>query len=180
MKAILFPLVMALSAVGGVMAGDFVHTRSAGGEAHAADAHASDKGGHAKKADKAHGGDKGHGSSKGDDKKDGGGETEFLRFKRQFVVPVVEDRDVRSLVLLNIALEVSADKREDMFRMEPRFRDAFIRELLTLSDTGYFDGSLTSPDTYEAMRETLLRAAHNVDKDGVVDVLILDLSRQDS
>lgn len=177
MKAILFPLILSVAAAGGVFAADFARGMGGG----SADAQAQKTDGHDKAAKKAGGHDKkaakgGHGKEVSYDSDD----TEFLRFKRQFVVPVVENQNIKSLVLLNIALEVPANKQEDMFRLEPRFRDAFIRELLNLSDTGYFNSSLTSPDTYEAMRESLLRSAKTVSKDGVLDVLILDLTRQDS
>jgi hypothetical protein len=183
---------LSASAAGGVFAADFV--RGDGGApaeakadgAHKDDAH-SDKG----HGDKGHG-DKGHGddakgkkakpSSKGHGSKDDyaeSGDTEYVKFKRQFVVPVVKNQSVDALILINLGLEVPAKRQDDVFRMEPRFRDAFIRELLQLSDRGYFDEELTSPATYEVLRETLARAAKEIDKEGVKDVLILDLTRQD-
>lgn len=172
MKAILFPVILGVSAFGGVMVADIVRPSApASGDTHEvkADVHAKPKKDSHGKAEKGgHGGEASY-----------AGETEFLKFKRQFVVPVLKDDTVHALVLLNIGLEVSAKERDHLFRMEPRFRDAFIRELLALSDTGYLDGDLTSPDTYEVLRETLIRAAHEIAKDGIKDVLILDLSRQD-
>jgi len=185
MKAVLFPVILAVSAAGGVLAADFArgtvapssaedgsHDAKAGGHG---GAKADEKGGHGDKGKKAK-------ASKGHDDKGyagGGDEIEFIKFKRQFVVPVLANDDVQALILLNIGLEVPGNKRDDMFRLEPRFRDAFIRELLQLSDAGYFDSELTSPDTYEVLRETLSRAARDISEDGISDVLILDLSRQD-
>lgn len=187
MKAVLFPVILAVSAAGGVLAADFVRGTVAptsakagshgaeGGDHGDAMGAVDEKGGHGDKGKKAK-------ASKGHDDKGyagGGDEIEFIKFKRQFVVPVLANDDVQALILLNIGLEVPGDKREDMFRLEPRFRDAFIRELLQLSDAGYFDSELTSPDTYEVLRETLARAAREISDDGISDVLILDLSRQD-
>ncbi|MGB3455976.1 MAG: flagellar basal body-associated FliL family protein [Litorimonas sp.] len=184
MKALLFPLIMAISAGGGVVVADVL--RGDGGaagayEGDAKDAHAKDDKGHGGK-DAGKGDDKAHGDKAG--KKDkgyggGSGDTEYVKFKRQFVVPVLKNQSVSALILLNLGLEVPESQRDVMFRMEPRFRDAFIRELLQMSDDGYFDQELTSPDTYEVLRETLLRAAREIAEDDIKDILILDLSRQD-
>ncbi|MEM9600900.1 MAG: flagellar basal body-associated FliL family protein [Pseudomonadota bacterium] len=172
MKALLFPVILGVSAFGGVMVADIVRPSAPA----STDDHDAKGDAHGKASKDSHGkGDKGgHGDAAAY-----AGDTEFLKFKRQFVVPVLKNDTVHALVLLNIGLEVSAKERDHLFRMEPRFRDAFIRELLALSDTGYLDGDLTSPDTYEVLRETLIRAAHEIAKEGIKDVLILDLSRQD-
>lgn len=103
----------------------------------------------------------------------------YLRFKRQFVIPVLGEEGVESLVLLNIAIALDEAVQEEVFAHEPKFRDAFVRELLQISDAGYFNDSLTTPTTYEVLRETLIRAARDISEKGVVDVLILDLSKQD-
>lgn len=182
MKGVIFPVIMAVSAVGGVMSADFARTALGGGgsaekaaskDAHGKDTHANEsKDSHGKKDDGAHGKAEGAHNASGEGK-------EYLNFKRQFVVPVVNNDAVDALILLNIGIETPAGKRDDMYRLEPRFRDAFIRELLQLSDSGYFDSELTSSATYEVIRETLYRAASEINNEGVSDVLILDLSRQD-
>jgi hypothetical protein len=173
MKALLFPIILAIFAAGGVFAADKVRGDSAPAVITADD--------HGNSAD-SHGKSQGVDShAKGDKKGDGSyvGETDFINFKRQFVVPVLKDNAVNALILINLALEVPASERDEMFRLEPRFRDAFIRELLQLSDDGYFDQELTSSDTYEILRETLSRAANDISDGGVNKVLILDLSRQE-
>jgi len=63
--------------------------------------------------------------------------------------------------------------------MEPKLRDAFTRELLDLSNAGYFGDNITSPDTYDKVRSALLLAARRIIEDGVEDVLILDIAKQD-
>lgn len=183
MKALLYPFVLAVFAAGGVIAADRVR-----GDAPASThAGVSDKGhdiktGNHGKPEKSgsHGKSEktssGHGDKGGDSYS---GDTDFIKFKRQFVVPVLKDNAVDALILINLALEVPASKRDEMFRLEPRFRDGFIRELLQLSDDGYFDQELTSSDTYEILRETLSRAADDISEGGVKKILILDLSRQD-
>lgn len=182
MKGLIFPVVMAVSAFGGVMSADFARTALGGGSSAAHDKASDDKDAHDKDAKDSHGkkAEKGgHGKDAKGDHDASGDDKEYLNFKRQFVVPVVKDDAVEALILLNIGIETPNGKRDDMYRLEPRFRDAFIRELLQLSDSGYFDSELTSSATYEVIRETLFRAASEINKEGVSDVLILDLSRQD-
>ena len=171
MKALILPVLVSLSAAGGVFTANML---GGGGSDHGApSADAYDSVGYGKEGDaKAHG-DKGHGAEETAPAAD------FMKFKRQFVVPVMKDEAVEALVLLNLGLEFEESKRDEIFRKEPRYRDAFIRELLQLSDKGFFNEEMTSPDTYEVVRETLLRAAKTVDEKGISDVLILDFSRQD-
>ncbi|MGJ8560755.1 MAG: hypothetical protein ACSHX3_11005 [Litorimonas sp.] len=181
MKALLFPVVLAVFAAGGVIAADKVRGDGAPASVSEKDHDTkADSHGKPEKADSHGKSDKktsGHGHKGGDTY---GGETDFIKFNRQFVVPVLKDNAVDALVLINLALEVPANKRDEMFRLEPRFRDGFIRELLQLSDDGYFDQELTSSDTYEILRETLSRAANDISDGGVNKILILDLSRQDN
>ncbi|GHA89401.1 hypothetical protein GCM10009069_10600 [Algimonas arctica] len=184
MKALLFLVVLSVFAAGGVVSANKIGGN--GSPAPISSSH--DDKGHDKKADShgkpvktdSHGKSEkkasGHGSA---DDESYSGETDFIKFKRQFVVPVLKDNAVDALILLNLALEVPSNQRDEMFRLEPRFRDGFIRELLQLSDDGYFDQELTSSDTYEILRETLSRAANDISESGVNKVLILDLSRQD-
>jgi len=119
--------------------------------------------------------DDGHGKSTSASSDD----FEFLKFKRQFVVPVIGEDRVDALVLLNIGISLSGDVKEDLFQLEPKFRDGFMRELLSMSNAGYFNNELTDPQTYEVLRETLLRAAKDIEEEGVKDILILDFARQD-
>lgn len=140
-----------------------------------------DKGGHGKKADKG-----GHGKKKkkkgghGEEAEDAGASSAlmYLKFKRQFVVPVVKSGKIESLVLLNLNLELSPSAPDDAHMMEPKLRDALMRSLLGLAHEGVFTGDLTNPDTYDHLQESLLEATESVLADGVKSVLILDLTRQ--
>lgn len=170
MKALILPVLLSISAVGGVFTANLLQGGSSSAPAgHAPDPH----GGASADAAKGHGGGHGGGYAVKTDTSD------FMKFKRQFVVPVMKDQAVEALVLLNLGLDIDENKRDEIFKKEPRFRDTFIRELLQLSNDGYFNEEMTSPNTYEVVRETLLRAAKSVNDEGVNDVLILDFSRQD-
>jgi hypothetical protein len=172
MKAILNIVVCCAAAVGGTFASTTLKAKSsAPAEVHSK----SNDTGHEKTDKHSKSKDKGHdkSASKSSDS------FEFLKFKRQFVVPVVNEDRVGALVLLNIGISLSGDVKDELYQLEPKFRDAFMRELLGMSNSGYFNDELTDPQTYEILRETLLRAAKEIEKDGVKDILILDFARQD-
>ena len=196
MKAILTTIISVAAVIGGAVTGDFLKSKGEAAPAHSDDAgydkkskKSDDSKGKKKKSDKK----KHDGKSKKKDKKKSGhgdkskgyggdsaiGSISYLKFKRQFVVPVVDAGKVESLVILNLNLELNSDAPEDIYNYEPKFRDAFMKVLMRLSSSGRFGFDITSPENYEMVRESLLEASHNVLEYGVEDVLILDLSRQD-
>ena len=103
----------------------------------------------------------------------------YLKFKRQFVVPVMTRGKIDALVIMNLNLELTPDAPDNAYTLEPKLRDAITRELLTLSNDGVFGANLTSAESYENVRRTLLTAAKTVLPDGIQDILILDIARQE-
>lgn len=183
-KKILGSAFLILAVIGGAVAGDFAKNRPAT-EATSHDEKTSKKDAHGKKA--SHGKDKKHGA-KDNKKKDsakGHGESvsldgpTYLKFKRQFVVPVMKRGEIDALVIMNLNYELDSDAPDNIYTFEPKLRDAIVRELLTLSDAGIFGDDLTTPQNYEQLRTTLLEAGQRVVGEGIRDVLILDIARQD-
>ena len=187
MKNIISAVLMIVFVIGGATAADFM---KGGSETVTADAKDTKKG-----ADK---GKKGKADKKGKDKKDKdkkskkdkkgeddygsqskSGSSTYMKFGRQFVVPVIDSGKVQALVMLDINLELASSASEEVYTMEPKIRDALMRALLGLSNDGIFDDQLTDPENYDIMRKKLLRAAKEVIKDSVKDVLILEIARQD-
>ena len=80
---------------------------------------------------------------------------------------------------MNFSLELNDDAPTGVFTKEPKLRDAYMRVLLEMSSEGAFDGDLVSPDTYNQLRRNLLGASHRVIDEGVEDILILDVVKQD-
>lgn len=198
-KKILFPLFLMIAVVGGAVAADFL--RSQGGASASHEAEKPKKAKHDKKADKdkkdSHGKskdddhgkskkdkkkkkkDKGHGDSDGKSDAYGGGSVSYLKFKRQFVVPVMDKNKIDALVIMNLNIELDKDAPSNVYNMEPKLRDAIMRELLALSSDDIFGENLTSAESYQTLRSTLLRASKSVVTEGVRDILILDIARQD-
>ncbi len=109
-----------------------------------------------------------------------GGTTEFVKLNNQFVVPVVADSRVASLVVLSISLEVTADSAAGVFEEEPKLRDSFLRTLFDHANIGGFDGNFTETPRMDALRRVLFESARNTLGARVKNVLITDIARQDN
>lgn len=104
---------------------------------------------------------------------------EYVKMSNQFVVPVVQDGAVRSLVVLTISVEVNFGTQGAVFAYEPKMRDVFLQELFDHANAGGFDGQFTSAENMRTLRRALKLAAQEAVGDQVHDVLITDIVRQD-
>ena len=181
-KNILFPIVLILVVILGGVSADFLRNRQIDAAAKPDVSTAKQSTSHASKNDS-------HSKKKAKKKKKDShskGKQDiistapiYMKFKRQFVVPVMKDGKIESLVLLNLNLELKPEAPSNTYTLEPKLRDAIMRELLALSHAGVFSHDLTSADTYDKLRAALLFASESIITDGVKNVLILDLARQD-
>lgn len=105
---------------------------------------------------------------------------EFVKLNNQFVVPVVEDSRVAALVVLSVSLEVALGERANVYQMEPKIRDVFLRVLFDHANVGGFNGTFTATTNMTALRLALLESARRVMGPVVRDVLIIDIVRQDT
>lgn len=106
---------------------------------------------------------------------------EYVKLPSQFVVPVMEGGRVGSLVVMTLSLEVPAGGTDAVFAREPKLRDEFLRVLFDHANAGGFRGTFTEGGTLIALRRALLEAARKVmGAEGVGDILITDIVRQDS
>lgn len=103
---------------------------------------------------------------------------EYVKLNNQFVVPVMNGGDIRSLVILSLSVEAEAGQAEVVYTREPKLRDAFLRVLFDHANTGGFDGSFTESGTIESLRRGLRAAAREIIGPTSRDVLILDIIRQ--
>ena len=106
-------------------------------------------------------------------------EFSYLAMKNQFVVPVIEDELVKSLVVLSISLETGVNATEAVFSKEPKLRDTFLKVLFDHAHVGGFDGAFTESGRLSVLRVALLEAAHGVVGNDVSDILITDIVRQE-
>jgi flagellar basal body-associated protein FliL len=140
------------------------------------DDHGSKKDDHGKKPDKkdAHGKKDSHGGDAGS-----GSEILYYKFSREFVVPIIREGRVHSLVILNLNLEVDGDLSQKLFEMEPKIRDNIMTTLVGLSNDGSTLQSITTVENYESLRSTLLMNLQTVLPSGLQNVLIVDFAKQD-
>ena len=121
---------------------------------------------------------KGHGSSDKHGDADAADVT-YYKFSREFVVPMIEDDRVQSLVILNLNLEVDTAISQELFSKEPVLRDNIMTTLVKLSSGGRTLNSITDVDNYETLRAMILTNLQNEIPEGIRNVLILDMARQD-
>ncbi|SPH23440.1 hypothetical protein DEA8626_02503 [Defluviimonas aquaemixtae] len=104
---------------------------------------------------------------------------EYVKLNNQFVVPVVEQGDVAALVILSMSLEVAAGHSEDVYAVEPKLRDAFLRVLFDHANTGGFEGAFTQSSKMDVLRSSLLETARRTLGSSINSVLIENIVRQD-
>ncbi len=132
---------------------------------------------HAKKASKSDGG---HGDDHGDGHGEDAGGVEYVKLNNQFVVPIVKDKDVASLVVLSLSLEVPSGSEDDVYKHEPKIRDSILQVLFDHANIGGFDGAFTEAKMLNVLRNALREVAQrDLGSDVVSDVLILEIARQD-
>jgi flagellar basal body-associated protein FliL len=107
------------------------------------------------------------------------GAPEYVKMNNQFVVPVVEDGRVASMVVLSLSLEVATGNTETVYQREPKLRDVFLSVLFDHANVGGFSGSFTDGANLVMLRTSLKEAAALVLGPVVSDVLITDIARQD-
>lgn len=107
------------------------------------------------------------------------GAPDYVKMNNQFVVPVVQEGRVTSMVVLSLSLEVEAGNTEAVYQREPKLRDAFLRVLFDHANVGGFSGSFTDGSNLVVLRTSLKEAAALVLGTVVTDVLITDIARQD-
>lgn len=177
--AIVAALCIALGSVSAFFLKGSPSAPAAGAAAHAeADTHGDDS--HGAKTDShgeakssgGHGGG-GHGSSAVP------GEVTYYKFSREFVVPMIEDDKVKSLVILNLNLEIDPDAWQKLADKEPVLRDNIMTTLIKLSSGGRTLYSITEVESYETVRTMILANLRSEVSEGIHNVLILDMARQD-
>ena len=106
-------------------------------------------------------------------------EFEYLKMSNQFVVPVIEENQVASLIVMSLSLEVPAGQQQVVFTREPKLRDSFLQVMFDHANIGGFSGAFTNATTLETLRNALKEIAARDVGDLVSDVLITEIARQD-
>lgn len=105
---------------------------------------------------------------------------EYVKLNNQFIVPVVEEGRVVSMVILTLSLEIEPGAREKIYSLEPKLRDVFLQVLFDHANSGGFRGAFTDSANLVLLRDELFEAAAAVTGDSARAVLISDIARQDT
>ncbi|MFN3723280.1 MAG: flagellar basal body-associated protein FliL [Paracoccaceae bacterium] len=105
---------------------------------------------------------------------------EFAKMPNQFIVPIIEEGRIASLIILTLSLEVSQGGTEAVFAQEPKLRDGLLQLMFDHANTGGFRGSFTASDNLVVLRHGLTEVARRILGDTVRSVLITDFIRQDN
>lgn len=110
---------------------------------------------------------------------DGTAEFDNVKLNNQFIVPVINGGLVTSLVVLSLSIEVKAGQTEDVYKKEPRLRDAFLQVLFDHANNGGFDGQFTNGNSMILLRSALKEVASKTLGSSLSEVLIHEIVRQD-
>lgn len=105
---------------------------------------------------------------------------DYVKLNNQFVVPVLQDGKVASMVILSLSLEVTKGGSGQVYAREPKLRDVFLQVMFDHANAGGFQGAFTDGANLVLLRKALLEVAKTTLGELVSDVLIVDIVRQDS
>lgn len=104
---------------------------------------------------------------------------DYARLNNQFIVPLIREDNVASMVVMSVSVEIPAGQEAMVFEHEPKLRDSFLQVMFDHANLGGFDGNFTSSTNMRNLRASLRNAARDVIGPDASDVLILELVRQD-
>jgi flagellar protein FliL len=104
---------------------------------------------------------------------------EYVKLANQFIVPIVLNEKVNSLVVLSLSVEVRKGQSQIIFDREPKLRDAFLQALFNHANIGGFNGAFTEESNMMILRRALKEAAQSIIGNAASGILITDLARQD-
>ena len=104
---------------------------------------------------------------------------DFIKINNQFVIPVVERDQLSALVVMSLTLEAKPGMSGKVHSFEPKLRDAFLQILFDHANMGGFRGAFTRSEVLDPLRTALREEGRRYLGNDLVDVVILELTRQD-
>ena len=104
---------------------------------------------------------------------------DFIKINNQFVIPVVERDQLSALVVMSLTLEAKPGMSGKVHSFEPKLRDAFLQILFDHANMGGVRGAFTRSEVLDPLRTALREEGRRYLGNDLVDVLILEITRQD-
>ncbi len=162
-------LIIVVAALAGGGGGFFLKTSSA--SADAAEEH-TDNDSHVSE-------DKQKNKSGGGHGKPSDGISNYLKFKRQFVIPVMKDGKPEMLMVFDINIEVDGSFSDNAYSYEPRLRDAILTQLFIFANDGDLTQITESTETLTNVKAVLLETARRIMGDSAREILLIDIGIQE-
>ena len=107
-------------------------------------------------------------------------EPEYVALEKQFVVPVITNEKLVGMMVVSLAVSVPPGQGDSVSSAEPRLRDKFLQVMFNHANVGGFSGNFTSTSNMRILRQDLLRVAPETVGNTALDVLVLDIARQET
>ena len=104
--------------------------------------------------------------------------SEFAALENQFIVPVLDQDELVAMMAITLSVEVPVGEMTKVYAVEPRLRDKLLQDMFQHSNIGGFSGNYTATDKMRILRQDLLRTTREILGDTALDVLIIDIKRQ--
>ncbi|SEM60528.1 hypothetical protein SAMN04488003_10279 [Loktanella fryxellensis] len=105
--------------------------------------------------------------------------SEFAPLENPFVIPVMDGEDLVSMMAITVSIEVPTGQVSAVYDIEPRLRDSLLQDMFQHANIGGFTGNYTATDKLRILRQDLLRTARDILGDTALDILLIDIKRQD-
>lgn len=105
-------------------------------------------------------------------------ETELVDIENEFIVPVFHNDDVVEFVVLSLSIEVLEGKAQNVYELDPKIRDSFLRVMFDFSHLGGFNGDFVHSEGINALKAVLMERARLVLGEVVQDVFFTGLVKQ--
>lgn len=105
--------------------------------------------------------------------------SEFAALENQFIVPVMEQDQLVAMMAITLSVEVPSGEMAKVYAVEPRLRDNLLQDMFQHSNIGGFSGNYTATDKMRILRQDLLRSTREILGETALDVLIIDIRRQE-
>lgn len=106
--------------------------------------------------------------------------SEFAPLANQFIVPIMEQDRLVAMMALSLSVEVPLGESAKVYAVEPRLRDKLLQDMFQHSNIGGFSGNYTATDKMRILRQDLLRSTRDILGETALDILILDIKRQEA
>ncbi len=185
MNKLLTPIVLIIAIFAGSAGANFLKAPASEPASKEKKTESEEKSGKDDHGEKAKKDDHGKKDKKADAKKDKGGDgygssgVSYYKFSREFVIPLMREEQVDALIIMNLNLEVDSDFSGSLFSKEPKLRDNIMSTLIALSNDGRTLDNFSNVESYETIRSLILKNLNSELGPGILNVLILDMAKQE-